>query len=163
MEPYVRTSTVSIDADAAAVWAVLADEFVESFSAWSPGVKSSGPNPATPQGINGSRHGGRVADVEGFGNIDVRLTAYDAHSRTLSYTVEAEKIPSFIEKLQNTWAVTSNGSDGCIVETQVDIMVAESMSGNEQASKAVDNMLIAGTGASTNLKMYIESDEYRAR
>jgi|AntAceMinimDraft_13_1070369.scaffolds.fasta_scaffold02916_2 hypothetical protein len=92
MEPNTRSSAITIDASAAAVWTVLADEFVD-IAAWSPGVKSSGPNPATPQGVNGSRYGGRVADIEGLGHTDVRITAYDFDTLTLSYTVEAENIP----------------------------------------------------------------------
>ncbi|MGY9071457.1 MAG: hypothetical protein ACKVHU_00645 [Acidimicrobiales bacterium] len=35
------------------------------------------------------------------------------------------------------------------------------MSTNEQANKAVEAMLAAGTGVSTNLKSYIESDSYQ--
>jgi hypothetical protein len=41
------------------------------------------------------------------------------------------------------------------------ITISESMSTNEQANKAVEAMLAAGTGVSTNLKSYIESDSYQ--
>jgi len=162
MEPRTASLTITIEAGAAEVWTVLADEFVD-IAAWSPGVKSSGPNPATPEGINGSRYGGRVADIEGLGHTDVRLTAYDAQAHTLSYTVEAENIPPFIETLKNTWTVSSDGAERCTVGTQVEITIEESMSDNGQANKAVEAMLAAGTGASTNLKTYIESDTYQAR
>jgi len=74
MEPRTATSTITVEAKAQEVWAVLADEFTD-IVAWSPGVHSSGPNPATPEGINGSRDGGRVAEIEGLGAIDVRMTA----------------------------------------------------------------------------------------
>ena len=40
----------------------------------------------------------------------------------------------------------------------VTITVAEAMSTNEQVTKAVDAMLTAGTGASSKLKTYLESD-----
>jgi hypothetical protein len=161
MEPRTSTSTITIDASAAEVWAVLADEFVD-IAAWSPGVKSSGPNPATPEGINGSRYGGRVADIEGLGRTDVRITAYDAENLTLSYMVEAENIPPFIERITNNWTVTAYGPESSNVDATVEITIAESMSTNEQANKAVEAMLAAGTGASTNLKTYIESDTYRS-
>jgi hypothetical protein len=160
MEPRVGTSTITIDTDAPEVWRVLADEFID-IAAWSPGVTSSGPNPATPEGMNGSRYGGRVAEIEGLGHTDVRLTAYDAQARTLTYTVQAENIPPFIENLTNTWTITSDGAGRSTVDTQVEITIADSMADNEQASKAVDAMLAGGTGASTNLKTYIESDSYR--
>jgi hypothetical protein len=156
MEPNTRSSAITIDASAAAVWTVLADEFVD-IAPWSPGVKSSGPNPATPEGVNGSLYGGRVADIEGLGHTDVRITAYDFDTLTLSYTVEAENIPAFVEKLTNTWTVTPNGPDSSTLEAMVTITVAEAMSTNEQVVQAVDAMLTAGTGASSNLKTYIES------
>ena len=161
MEAQMSTSTVSIDAGAAEVWTVLADEFVD-IAAWSPGVKSSGPNPGTPQGVNGSRYGGRVAEIEGLGHTDVRITAYDAEKLTLSYTVEAENIPAFIERITNTWTVTANGPESSNLEAMVGITLAESMATNEQANKAVEAMLAAGTGASTHLKTYIESDTYQS-
>jgi hypothetical protein len=157
MEPQTSTSTVTVDATAAEVWTVLADEFAD-IAAWSPGVKSSGPNPATPDGVNGSRYGGRVAEIEGLGHTDVRITAYDAQNLTLSYTVEAENIPPFIERITNTWTVTADGPDSSNLEAVVGITIAESMSTNEQANKAVQAMLAAGTGASVNLKTYIESE-----
>jgi hypothetical protein len=161
MEPQTSSSTITIDANAAEVWTVLADEFVD-IAAWSPGVKSSGPNPATPDGINGSRYGGRVAEIEGLGHTDVRISAYDAQNLTLSYTVEAENIPAFIERITNTWTVTADGPNSCSLQAVVGIAVAESMSSNEQANTAVEAMLAAGTGASSNLKTYIESDIYQA-
>jgi hypothetical protein len=157
MEPQTSSLTITIDASAAEVWRVLADEFVD-IAAWSPGVKSSGPNPATPDGINGSRYGGRVADIEGLGHTDVRITAYDAQNLTLSYTVEAENIPAFIERITNTWTVTADGPNSSSIQAVVGITIAESMSTNEQANTAVEAMLAAGTGASSNLKTYIESD-----
>ncbi|MFT5201114.1 MAG: hypothetical protein ACI9C1_000482 [Candidatus Aldehydirespiratoraceae bacterium] len=160
MEPQTSSSTITIDASAAEVWTVLADEFVD-IAAWSPGVKSSGPNPATPEGVSGSRYGGRVAEIEGLGHTDVRITAYDAEKLTLSYTVEAENIPAFIERVTNTWTLTADGPNSSSLEALVGITVAESMSTNEQANKAVEGMLAAGTGASTNLKTYIESDAYQ--
>lgn len=160
MEPHISTSTISVDASAAEVWTVLADEFVD-IASWSPGVKSSGPNPATPEGVNGSRYGGRVAEIKGLGHTDVRITAYDAEKLTLSYTVEAENIPPFIERITNTWTVTAAGPDSSNLEAMVGITLAESMATNEQANKAVEGMLAAGTGASTNLKAYIESDTYQ--
>jgi hypothetical protein len=79
----------------------------------------------------------------------------------LTYTVQAENIPPFIEKLTNTWTITADGAERSTIDAEVGITIAASMSDNEQANKAVDSMLAAGTGASTNLKTYIESDDYQ--
>jgi len=61
--PRIDSSTVSIEANAREAWRVLADESLGN-AAWAPGVHSSGPDHATPSGINGSRHGGRLSDIQ---------------------------------------------------------------------------------------------------
>lgn len=156
MEPRTETSTVSINADASDVWRVLADEFLDN-AAWAPGVISSAPNPATPSGINGSAYGGRVSDVEGLGKADIRLVDYDAEARMLSYTLQAEKVPPFIERLQNTWTVTPDGV-GCIVASELEVTVANSMSESEDANKAVGGMFAQTAAALTALKTHIENN-----
>lgn len=156
MEPRTLTSTVSIEADAGEVWRVLADEFID-VAAWGPGVNSSGPNPDTPEGLNGSRYGGRVCEVEGLGTTNERLVDYDEDVRTLSYTVTAENLPAFIEKLQNTWTVTANGTDQINVDTQLEVTIADSMS-ESQADDIVNTMFAGAASASTSLKTYIESN-----
>ena len=162
MTPRIDTSTISIDADAQEVWRVLADEFLDN-AAWAPGVISSEPNPETPDGINGSRYGGRVSDIEGLGKADVRLVAYDAQARTLTYTLEAENVPPFIEKLQNTWTVTPSGADGSTVDMELEVTIADSMAENEEANKVVNGMFAQAGGASTGLKTYIESGNQHVR
>ena len=162
MEPRTDTSEIMIEVDAREVWSVLADEFID-IAAWAPDVISSGPNPATPEGINGSRYGGRIVEMQGLGTADVRLVAYDAQAQMLSYTLESEKLPAFVEKLQNTWTLSADGSERCSVHTQVEMTIADSFSNNEEAHKAADAMLATGAGASASLKTYIESDNYHAR
>jgi hypothetical protein len=157
MSTSTNISTVSIDTAANHVWEVLADGFLDN-AAWTPGVISSAANPATPHGLNGSRHGGRVLDIEGLGKADVRLVGYDAPTRMLSYTLEAENVPPFIERLHNTWTVTPDGDQRCTVAAELAITVASSMSESDGAKKVVGGMF-ASIGASlTALKTYIESE-----
>lgn len=157
MEPRKDISTISIDAEAREVWRVLSAEFLD-VAAWVPGVNSSGPNPQTPNGINGSLYGGRVCDVEGLGKTDERIVAYDSQARMLSYTVEAENLPPFIEKLQNTLTVTANGTKRCNVDVQMEITITDSMSDNEEANTVVEAMFAAVRAAAAGLKTYIESN-----
>lgn len=154
MEPRTLTATVTIDTDANEVWRVLADDFID-VAAWGPGVISSGPNPDTPEGLNGSRYGGRVCNVEGLGTTDERLVAYDNNEKTLSYTVTAENLPPFIEKLQNTWTVTPVGPDQSNVDTELQVTIADSKSPAE-ADQIVNTMFAGAGNASTNLKTFIE-------
>ena len=75
MTEVTRTSTTTIAADAQAVWDELDANFLE-ISKWAGGVKSSVANPATPEGLNGSAHGGRVCEVAGVGTTDERIIGY---------------------------------------------------------------------------------------
>ncbi|MGI9609735.1 MAG: SRPBCC family protein [Acidimicrobiia bacterium] len=155
MEPRTLTSTVTIEADAQQVWRVLADEFID-VAAWGPGVNSSGPNPETPEGLNGSRYGGRVCEVEGVGPVHERIVAYDDQARTLSYTVAAKNRPDFVEKVQNTWTVNPDDTNRSTVDTRLEVTIADSMSESD-ADTIVKTMFAGASGASTNLKTYIES------
>lgn len=159
MNPRTDTATVSIDADANDVWGVLADDFLGN-AAWAPGVISSAQNPATPDGINGSRYGGRVSDIKGLGTADIRLVDYDARARMLSYTLQAENVPPFIQRLQNTWTVTPDGA-ACTVASRLEVRVAESLSDSEQASKAVGGMFAQTAAALTALKTYVEDASHQ--
>ena len=78
VEPRIDASTISIEADAPEVWRVLADEFLHDAAS---AVISSGPNPETSEGVNGSRCGGRVSDIGGLGKAGIRLVAYGAQAR----------------------------------------------------------------------------------
>jgi hypothetical protein len=81
MEPQTDTTTVTIEASADSVWRLLADDFLEN-AAWAPGVISSAQNPATPDGVNGSRFGGRVSEIEGLGQAK-HLDCYSCNGRYL--------------------------------------------------------------------------------
>ena len=161
MDTRIGTSAISIDAAVQAVWTVLADEFID-VAAWGPGVNSSVRNPETPEGLNGSRYGGRICEVEGLGKTTERIVAYDAQARTLSYTLEAENLPPFIKTLEVTWTASPDGAERCTVDNQLQVTVAGSMVQNEDANKAIDALFVRAEGASTSLKTYIESGNHHA-
>lgn len=113
-----RTSTTSIAASPDTVWGQLDAGFLD-ISEWAGGVTSSVANPATPTGLNGSTHGGRICDVDRVGTTDERIVRFDAAARTLTYSVQAEGLPFFVEGLQNTWTVRSDGRDGSLVDVEM--------------------------------------------
>jgi hypothetical protein len=110
-----KTSTTSIPAPAEEVWVELDTHFLE-ISTWAGGVNSSVANPATPTSVNGSTHGGRICDVDGIGTTDERISHFDPEARTLTYTIQAEGLPSFVQGLQNTWTVRPDGPDASVVD-----------------------------------------------
>jgi len=100
------------------VWAELDERFTD-ISLWAGSVISSKANPATPIGLSGSSHGGRVCDVRGIGITDERIVAFDAAERTLTYSVHSDGLPFFVTELQNTWAVRSDGGGGSAVSVEI--------------------------------------------
>jgi hypothetical protein len=118
MTTVTRTSTTPIKASPEAVWKELDAGFLD-ISAWAGGVRSSVANPATPEGLNGSTHGGRICDVEGVGETAERLIAFDAEARTMTYSVRAEGLPFFVDRLENTWTVSGDGPGGASVDVEM--------------------------------------------
>jgi len=118
MTTVTRTSTTPINASSEAVWKKLEAGFLD-ISAWAGGVRSSVANPATPGGLNGSTHGGRICDVEGVGETDERLIAFDAEVRTMTYSVRASGLPFFVDRLENTWTVSDDGTGGASVDVEL--------------------------------------------
>jgi hypothetical protein len=113
-----KSSTTMIAAPPEEVWAQLDAQFLD-ISGWARGVKSSQANPATPTGVNGSTHGGRICDVDGVGVTDERIVDFDALNRTLAYSVRSDGLPSFVTGLQNTWTVRSDGETGAVVDVEI--------------------------------------------
>lgn len=154
MSSHAHSNAATIEASADEVWRAIDVDFLE-VAAWGPGVISSGPNPATPDGFNGSAHGGRVCEVEGLGATVERIVAYDGDLRTLTYSVEAEGFPPFIEALENTWTVRSDDSGRAVVETTIDVDISDTMSDAE--AQAIVEAMASGPGtAVVNLKAHIE-------
>jgi hypothetical protein len=154
MTTVTRSSTTLVEASPEAVWQVLDAGFLD-ISAWAGGVRSSVANPATPNGPNGSTHGGRICDIEGVGETDERLIAFDAVARTMTYSVRASGLPFFVDRLENTWTVSDDGSGG----TSVDVVIRGITKGivGRLAAFPLGRMLgKAAVGLPGDLKRHIE-------
>lgn len=57
--------------------------------------------------------------MAGLGFTDERFTRYDAAEKTFSFSVEAEKIPSFFKNMESTWKVEATGPNASRVTTKV--------------------------------------------
>jgi hypothetical protein len=119
MTSIVKKSSTKISVPHAKVWDVLSNGFLD-ISKWAGGVKSSKANPETPEGFNGSTYGGRVCDIEGVGNTDERIVNFDDDKMTLTYTIKAKKLPSFVNSLKNTWTVTMDTDNTSIVDVLIE-------------------------------------------
>lgn len=154
MTTVTRKSTTLIAAEPEEVWTELDANFV-GISAWAGGVRSSVTNPATPTGLNGSAHGGRICDIDGIGVTDERIIRFDAEVRSLSYSIQSEGLPFFVTGLQNTWTVRSDVNGG----SAVDIEMSATTKGVLGAVGAIPlgRMLgKAAVGLPGDLKAYLE-------
>lgn len=106
------TNTFVVDASADRLWEVMVGEF-QDVARWASGLDASGPNPhvddrAAPEGIDAA---GRSCVVPGLGQTDERLNVFDPEGYRFSYTVDAEKVPSFVSGMENTWTFRALGPD----------------------------------------------------
>jgi hypothetical protein len=101
------TKTFNIDTDPHSLFEKLTTEFTEVAN-WASGIESSGPDPQY-QPIADGVPGGRVCQVPGFGSVEEELVRYEPESHTFAFTVNAEKIPSFVSDLKNTWSLRPVG------------------------------------------------------
>lgn len=150
-----KSSTTMIAAPPEEVWAQLDAQFLD-ISGWAGGVKSSQANPATPTGLNGSAHGGRICDVDGVGITDERIVDFDALNRTLTYSVQADGLPFFVTGLQNTWTVRSDGQTGSLVDVEM-AAFTKGLMGKVGALPLGRMLGKAAIGLPNDLKVHLET------
>jgi hypothetical protein len=154
MSIVTKTSTTPIAVDAATVWNALDDGFL-NVSKWAGGVTSSGANPQTPNGFNGSQHGGRICEVDGVGTTDERIIAFDAAKRSLTYSIAAKGLPFFVVSLQNKWTVREDGPSSSIVDVEIQAVTKGIM--GAIGALPMGRMLGKGAvGLPADLKKYLE-------
>lgn len=151
-----KSSTTMIASPPEMVWAQLDAQFLD-ISAWAGGVKSSQANPATPRGINGSTHGGRICDVDGVGLTDERIVAFNAVDHTLTYSVHSDGLPFFVTGLQNTWTVRPDGATGSVVDVEM-AAFTKGIMGKVGAIPLGRMMGKAAVGLPQDLKVHLERD-----
>jgi hypothetical protein len=98
-----------------------------------------------------------VSEIEGLGQADVRIVDYDAPGKMLSYTLEAQNVPSFMEKIQNTWIVTPGMGMTCTVSSKIQITIASSTPEDVNITKAVKGMFAQIAAAMMALKSHVEA------
>lgn len=116
------TSTALINAPAARVWRILADEF-ETVAEWASTIPASGPNALALDIPTGATTAGRSCTIPGFGVTDERFTHFDATRRTFTYSAAATRMPGFVTGAQNTWAVREVGPERCEVTSTAEATV----------------------------------------
>jgi hypothetical protein len=155
MATIIRDPSINIDASVDKLWGIIADDFTE-VSNWVDVVKSSQANPATPAGVNGSRHGGRACVVEGLGAIEEKIVAYDNEAHSLSYTVHSPDLPPFLEQLKNSWTVQSLSSGSSTVAIHAEISATGDSGPGSDADGFANAIAETLAGAAQNLKTFAE-------
>jgi hypothetical protein len=109
--------TDTINASAERIWEILSDEFTDVGS-WASAVDHSEAHTKAPAPA-GASTGGRTCEVPGFGFTDERFTRFDEANKTLSFSIDAEKIPDFFKNMESTWKVVSTGPNTSKVTTKI--------------------------------------------
>ena len=99
----IKTST-TINASADRVWEIIAKDFL-NISKWARDVNASYDNFSTLKAPEGAPAAGRFCDVSGFGKVDEHIIRYDNQKREITWTASADKMPGFVQDLQNAWSV----------------------------------------------------------
>ncbi|MEM7111132.1 MAG: SRPBCC family protein [Chloroflexota bacterium] len=108
----IRKTTVNVSADK--VWEILGDDFY-NISNWSSLVADSHANPDLD-----SSEMGRVCQLEGGGQVVETVHKYDDANRSLAFYLTGDKIPFFMQEVDNTWSVTPLGPNQSELQVQVD-------------------------------------------
>ena len=108
-----RQVTVNVSADK--VWKILGKEF-NDVSQWASFVKTSQANPDLDAGELG-----RVCEVNGFGKVIENIYHYDDKQQELAFTLEAEKNPFFMQRIENSWHVEPLDDDRAVVTVGVQV------------------------------------------
>ncbi len=110
-----RQITVNIPADR--VWKIVGTDF-NDVSQWASFVQTSQANPDLAEGELG-----RVCDVNGFGKVVENIFQYDDKRQELAFTLEAEKNPFFMQRIENSWHVEPLGDDHATVTVGIRVQL----------------------------------------
>ncbi|MEE8603127.1 SRPBCC family protein [Euzebya tangerina] len=102
------TNQYIINAPVSRIWEVLVDEFTD-VATWVSGLDASGPNPQATHIPEGAPAAGRSCVIPGLGATDERFTVFDPDNHRFGYSVDAEKLPSFVSNMENVWTLRSRG------------------------------------------------------
>ncbi len=100
---------IVVNKPAAAVWAIVGDQFGEAHR-WSSALTHT-------HGHGKVIHGGvcesRSCEIKGMGHTRETLLDFDPKRLTLKYQVE-EGFPFFVERGVNRWTLTAEGNSTCV-------------------------------------------------
>lgn len=107
---------VNVSADQA--WEIIGPNFL-NLADWGPGVNRSWNNESVPTTIEGAPAGGRFCDLGKFGKADERIVHYDKEQKEITWSAKIDKMPSFLENLQNALKVEGISDNTCRVSTNI--------------------------------------------
>jgi hypothetical protein len=108
-----------IRANKETLWKALVDEF-NDVSEWASNVSSSTENKSLSTRLpDGELVCGRNCKVAGFGNTSEKIVILDKKRGIFAYSVKSDKIPSFVEDVQNHWKIDEISKSECNVTSSI--------------------------------------------
>lgn len=110
--------SIEIETSAVKAWEIIGPNFLK-ISDWGRGVNKSSNNDAVSTTFEGAPAGGRFCDLGKFGNADERIIHYHQLQKEITWSAKIDKMPSFLEGLQNALKVEEVSENSCRVSTNI--------------------------------------------
>lgn len=110
--------SIEINVSAERAWSIIGPNFL-NIADWGPGVNKSWNNESVPATFEGAPAGGRFCDLGKFGKADERIIHYDQAKTEITWSAKIDKMPSFLEGLQNALKVESINENTCRASTNI--------------------------------------------
>lgn len=110
--------SIEINAPADKAWETIGPNFL-NISDWGRGIKRSWNNDAVQATFEGAPAGGRFCDLGKMGIAEEHILHYDETKREITWSAKSDKIPGFIQHLQNALKVEVLDENTCMVTTNI--------------------------------------------
>ena len=110
--------SIEIKTSSEKAWEIIGPNFL-NIADWGPGINKSWNNESAPITFEGAPSGGRFCDLGKFGKADERIVHYDKAKNEITWSAKIEKMPGFLEDIQNALKVEGICENSCRVSTNI--------------------------------------------
>ncbi len=110
--------SIKINTSANKAWEIIGPNFL-NIADWGRGISKSWNNDSVNSTFKGAPAGGRFCDLGKFGIADERILHYNDVKKEITWSASSNKLPSFLEDLQNELRVVEIDENACRVTTNV--------------------------------------------
>jgi hypothetical protein len=149
--------TIEVNSNPNQPWEIIGPKFLD-ISKWARSINKSYSNEQAPKNFNNAPAGGRYCEVNGFGKMKEEILHFDAQKQEITWSAEGEKLPGFVNGLQNALKVEKIGENSSRITTHItaDLSGIGGFLMGGMIKKNFDKVL---AGFLKDLKIYAETGE----